>query len=52
MLAEQDFSQMQDYILQVLPQLLRQNPEIATTIEGMLAHQFPRRDEFAQLIVE
>ena len=52
MLAKQDFRQMQDYIIQVLPQLLRQNPEIATTIEGMLAHQFPRRDEFTQLLNE
>ena len=52
MLAKKDFSQMQDYILQVLPQLLRQNPEIATTIEGMLAHQFPRREEFLQLVNE
>jgi len=52
MLAKQDFNQMQAHILQVLPQLLRQNPEIATTIEGMLAHQFPRRDEFAQLLNE
>jgi uncharacterized protein YoxC len=52
MLAEQDFSQMQEHILQVLPQLLRQNPEIATTIEGMLAHQFPRREEFIQFLNE
>jgi len=52
MLAKRDFSQMQEYILKVLPQLLRQNPEIATTIEGMLANQFPRRDEFSQLLNE
>jgi hypothetical protein len=52
MLAEQDFSQMQDYIFQQLPQLLRHNPEVATTIEGILAHQFPRRDEFTQLLNE
>ncbi|MDM8560964.1 hypothetical protein [Candidatus Parabeggiatoa sp. HSG14] len=52
MLAEQDFSKMQDYICQQLPQLLRHNPEIATTIEGILAHQFPRRDEFTQLLNE
>lgn len=43
---------MQEHILQVLPQLLQQNPKIATTIEGMLAHQFPRRDEFIQLLNE
>jgi hypothetical protein len=52
MLAKQDMAQMQEYMLHILPQLLRQNPEIATTIEGMLAHQFPRRDEFAQLLNE
>ena len=74
MLAKQDLSQIQEYmhqilpqllrqnpeitttieesIIQILPQLLRQNPEIATTIEGMLAHQFPRRDEFTQLLNE
>jgi len=52
MLEKQDFSQMQEYILQVLPQLLQQNPQIATTIEGMLAHQFPRRNEFIQFLNE
>jgi hypothetical protein len=52
MLEKQDMSQMQEYILQVLPQLLQQNPKIATTIEGMLAHQFPPRDEFIQLLNE
>jgi hypothetical protein len=74
MLSKQDLSQMQEYMfqilpqllhqspeitktieksmLQLLPQLLRQDPEIATTIEGMLAHQFPRRDEFTQLLNE
>jgi len=50
MLTEKDFSQMQNYIIQILPQLLRQQPEIATTIEGILAHQFPKRDEFAQML--
>jgi hypothetical protein len=52
MLAEQDLRQVQEYVLQVLPQLLQQNPEVATTIEGMIAHQFPRRDEFARLLEE
>jgi len=52
MLEKQDMSQMQEYILQVLPQLLQQNPKVATTIEGMLAHQFPPRDEFIQLLNE
>jgi chromosome segregation ATPase len=52
MSAKPDFNQIQEYILKQLPQLLRQNPEIALTIEGMLAHQFPRRDEFARLLEE
>jgi hypothetical protein len=38
MLVEQYLSKMQDYIIPVLPQLLRQNPEIATTIEAILVH--------------
>jgi hypothetical protein len=49
---EKDFSQIQNYIIQVLPQLLRQQPEIVTTIEGIVAHQFPRRDEFARMFEE
>ncbi|RKZ78376.1 MAG: hypothetical protein DRR19_26515, partial [Candidatus Parabeggiatoa sp. nov. 1] len=48
--AKKDFSQIQDYMIQILPQLLRQQPEIVTTIEGIIAHQFPRRDEFARLL--
>jgi chromosome segregation ATPase len=39
-------------VIKQLPQLLRQNPEIAMTIEGMVAHQYPRRDEFARLLEE
>lgn len=38
--------------MEILPQLLRRNPEIATTIEGILAPHFPRRDEFARLLDE
>ncbi len=52
MLTETDFSQIQDYLLKNLPQWLRQSPDIATTIEGIVAQQFPRRDDFAKLLEE
>ena len=52
MLTETDFSQIQDYFLQKLPQWLRQSPEIATAIESLVAQQFPRRDDFARLLEE
>jgi chromosome segregation ATPase len=52
MLTETDFSQIQDYFLKKLPQWLRQSPEIATAIEGIVAQQFPRRDDFARLLEE
>lgn len=44
--------QIENHITEILPQLLRRNPEIATTIEGILAQHFPRRDEFARLLDE
>jgi hypothetical protein len=52
MISEQDLSQVKNYVIQILPQLLSQEPEILTTIEGILAQQFPRREEFAQLLNE
>ena len=52
MLDEKELAQVREYIIKYLPELLRTEPEIATTIEGMLAHQFPRRDEFARLLDE
>ncbi len=52
MLAEKDLNQIQSYLIQILPQLLRQEPEIATTIEGIIAQQFPSRNEFARLFEE
>jgi hypothetical protein len=52
MLAKKDFSQIQDYVIQILPQLLREKPEITATIEGIIAHQFTRRDEFIGLLEE
>jgi hypothetical protein len=47
-----DFSQIRDYVVKILPQLLRETPEIVTTIEGIVAQQFPRRDDFARLLEE
>ncbi len=52
MLDEKDLKQVRDYVIRILPELLRKEPEIATTIEGMLAEMFPRRDEFARLLDE
>ncbi len=52
MLNKQELSQIQDYIVQILPQVLRQNPEMTRTIEGIIAEQFPRREEFDRLLDE
>jgi hypothetical protein len=52
MLQEAELIQVRDYVIKILPELLRSQPEIATTIEGILAQQFPRRDEFARLLDE
>ncbi len=52
MLDKEELSQVRDYVIGILPELLQQEPEIATAIEGILAHQFPRRDEFARLLDE
>ncbi|RKZ91574.1 MAG: hypothetical protein DRR19_06775 [Candidatus Parabeggiatoa sp. nov. 1] len=43
---------IQDHIVDILPQLLQENPKVVTAIEGIIAHQFPRRDEFARLLDE
>ncbi len=51
-LDEKDLVQIRNYVIRILPELLREEPEIATTIEGILAQQFPRRDEFARLLDE
>jgi len=52
MIEENDFPKIRDYVIKILPEILRQEPEIATVIEGILAEQFPRRDEFARLLAE
>jgi hypothetical protein len=52
MLNTAELHQVRDYVLKILPELIRSEPDIATTIEGILAQQFPRRDEFARLLDE
>jgi hypothetical protein len=52
MLGEQELTQVRNYLIEILPELLRSEPAIATTIEGILAQHFPRRDEFARLLEE
>ncbi len=52
MLDEKELTQVREYVIKILPDLLRSDPAIATTIEGILAQQFPRRDEFARLLDE
>jgi len=52
MLAKKELNQVREYVIGILPQLLREEPEITSTIEGIIAHQFPRRDEFARLLDE
>jgi hypothetical protein len=52
MLEEKDLAEVRAYVIRILPQLLQQEPEVAATIEGILAQHFPRRDEFARLLDE
>jgi hypothetical protein len=52
MLNTQDLTQIRNYVLQMLPQLLRQEPELGTTIESIMVAHFPRRDEFTRLLEE
>ncbi|MFN8490516.1 MAG: hypothetical protein U0350_23200 [Caldilineaceae bacterium] len=52
MLDTKELDQVRDYVIEILPELLRKDPRIATTIEGILAQHFPRRDEFARLLDE
>jgi len=47
-----ELQQVREYVIKILPELLREDPEVATIIEGILAQHFPRRDEFARLLDE
>jgi hypothetical protein len=51
-MTTQELSQVKELVLRELPQALAQDTELALLIEGMLSEKFPRRDEFAQMLVE
>lgn len=51
-LTEENLEQIEIHMTEILPKILTRNPDIATTIEGILAQHFPRRDEFARLLDE
>jgi hypothetical protein len=50
MLDDEELVQVRQYVIKILPELIRAEPEIATTIEGILAEHFPRRDELARML--
>ncbi|RKZ49972.1 MAG: hypothetical protein DRR16_01075 [Candidatus Parabeggiatoa sp. nov. 3] len=52
MMTQTDLSQIRNDLLKFLPQLLREEPNVRTTIEGIIAQQFPRKDEFVELLKE
>ncbi|MEZ4663084.1 MAG: DUF3782 domain-containing protein, partial [Caldilineaceae bacterium] len=52
LLTPELIEEIEEYILKRLPQVLEQDPNFATLIEGMLAEKFPRRDEFARMLDE
>lgn len=49
---KEQLEELENHITKILPDLLRRNPAIATTIEGILAQRFPGRDEFVRLLDE
>ncbi|OAD23173.1 protein containing DUF1626 [Candidatus Thiomargarita nelsonii] len=52
MLTEKDFSQIQNYLIEILPQLLRQQPEIATSVKAIVTQQLPGQNETVRLLEE
>jgi hypothetical protein len=44
--------ELEEFILQRLPEMLERNPRFVTFIEGIVAEKFPRRDEFARMLDE
>jgi hypothetical protein len=52
MLDKKELTQVRDYVIEILPELLRREPGIVRTIDHIIAEQFPRRDEFARLLDE
>ena len=52
MMSQSDLAQIRNDFIKFLPQLLREEPDVRTTIEGIIAQQFPRKDEFVELLKE
>jgi hypothetical protein len=52
MLTEKDLSQIQNYMIQVLPQLLYQQPEIASSIKSLITPQLPVQNESVRILEE
>jgi hypothetical protein len=52
MLTEKDLSQIQNYLIEILPQLLRQQPEIATTVKAIINQQLPEQSETVRILEE
>jgi hypothetical protein len=50
MLDEQELKQVRDYVITILPELLRSDPTIVATIDGIIARELPRRDELARML--
>ena len=51
-LSPETLREIETYILRRLPDVLKQDPDFATWIEGLLAEKFPKRDEFARMLDE
>ena len=49
-LSPNQLEEVKLYVVRELPRILRQDPQFVTFIEGIIAEQFPRRDEFALLL--
>jgi len=52
MLTEKDLSQIQNYMAQILPQLLYQQPEIASSIKSLVTPQLPAQNESVRILEE
>lgn len=50
MLDKTDLQQIRDYVINMLPGLLRSDPEIATIIGRILDEHVPRRDEVSHAL--
>ena len=50
MLDQAELMQVKKYLIDILPEVLREEPSIATVIEEVLAKKFVRRDELTRLL--